>query len=986
MEAKKEAVGGISLIDSVFAWSIRDVLNRDLYKKKVTKIPETFSTIKSYMNAFVPSLLEETHADLLSSIMSLSGAPTCEILTVETSKDHKPPKDLFYQIMYRGAYEPVAGDIIALTDVRPKCIDDLNRARNSYLIAYVLGSKQESSDMLPILTSKLINGGRQLVGKNIKSKSDTLFAVYLMNMTTNIRIWKALNSELGANTNLFKNVLQPANSSHGDNSCTICISKENFCPALSTRWPTMCSDLNQSQDAAVLKCISLSKCHHQNTVQLIWGPPGTGKTKTVGLSLFALFNLKCRTLTCAPTNIAVVEVTTRLLRLVNQSMDYGKYGLGDIILFGNRGRLKIDNYDYLLEVFLDHRARILSKCFAPLSGWKHWLESMIDLLEDPNKQYLLYLQLIRERCNDNGEDSDARSSASDDDNDLPTFEEFVKEKHYTLYLKMKRERYNDDSEDSDNRKSSSNVDNDVLTFEEFVKEKQNYIGENLKVCMVNLYTHLPTSCISLMVVKDMIRATDFLESIKSLLCQGVGIANERFQSVLKNCVHILRSLRAFSVPNSNDGQTIKNLCLQNACLIFCTASSSAKLHTEGMNPLELLVIDEAAQLKECESAIPLQLPSIRHAILIGDERQLPAMVKSKIYNAIQVNSLTFCNFCFCTTEYTRIKKKVSVGVISPYKTQVNAIQERVREYSTGYLAGTDFSLSVRSVDGFQGGEEDVIIISTVRSNGNGSIGFLSNRQRANVVLTRARHCLWILGNGATLSNSDSIWKKLIIDAKNRDCFYNADEDNKLSQAIASALVDLGQIQFLLNSDSLLFRNAKWKVCFDNEFYNSIRKIKDPEIRRKVISLMIKLSSGWRQSHEEKVYAGTSGQLLEKYEVDGLLNLIWTVDILQENSQHVQIIKIWDIVLLSDVPKLAMRLDIIFGSYTVQKMNRCKQRSAEGDNVVPIRWPVECSSSCSESDPLEFLSTPLSCLTLSDKPAEKSTETSNRCVIAFVDEA
>lgn len=181
---------------------------------QVTKIPETFSTIKNYMNAFVPSLLEETHADLLSSIMSLSGAPTCEILTVETSKDHKPPKDLFYQIMYRGAYEPVAGDIIALTNVRPKCIDDLNRARNSYLIAYVLGSKQESSDMLPILTSKLINGGRQLVGKNIKSKSDTLFAVYLMNMTTNIRIWKALNSELGANTNLFKNVLQPANSSH----------------------------------------------------------------------------------------------------------------------------------------------------------------------------------------------------------------------------------------------------------------------------------------------------------------------------------------------------------------------------------------------------------------------------------------------------------------------------------------------------------------------------------------------------------------------------------------------------------------------------------------------------------------------------------------------------------------------------------------------------------------------------------------------------
>lgn len=181
---------------------------------QVTKIPETFSTLKSYMNAFVPSLLEETHADLLSSIMSLSGAPTCEILKVEICKEHKPPKDLFYQIMYRGAYEPEAGDLIALTHLRPKCIDDLKRDRNSYRIAYVLGAKQKSSDMLPILTSKPINGGGQLVGKYIKSKSDTLFAVYLMNMTTNIRVWKALNSELGANTNLFRNVLQPANSSH----------------------------------------------------------------------------------------------------------------------------------------------------------------------------------------------------------------------------------------------------------------------------------------------------------------------------------------------------------------------------------------------------------------------------------------------------------------------------------------------------------------------------------------------------------------------------------------------------------------------------------------------------------------------------------------------------------------------------------------------------------------------------------------------------
>jgi len=49
-----------------------------------------------------------------------------------------------------------------------------------------------------------------------------------------------------------------------------------------------------------------------------------------------------------------------------------------------------------------------------------------------------------------------------------------------------------------------------------------------------------------------------------------------------------------------------------------------------MIPLELLIIDEAAQLKECEALIPLQLPGIRHAVLIGDEYQLPALVKSNV--------------------------------------------------------------------------------------------------------------------------------------------------------------------------------------------------------------------------------------------------------------------------------------------------------------------------------------------------------------------
>ncbi|BBG93688.1 hypothetical protein Prudu_001774 [Prunus dulcis] len=54
------------------------------------------------------------------------------------------------------------------------------------------------------------------------------------------------------------------------------------------------------------------------------------------------------------------------------------------------------------------------------------------------------------------------------------------------------------------------------------------------------------------------------------------------------------------------------------------------------------------------------------------------------------------------------------------------------------------------------------------------------------------YCLWILGNEGTLTNSNSIWKKLILDAKKRDCFYNADDDKNLAQVLAAARLELNQ--------------------------------------------------------------------------------------------------------------------------------------------------------------------------------------------------
>lgn len=178
-----------------------------------------------------------------------------------------------------------------------------------------------------------------------------------------------------------------------------------------------------------------------------------------------------------------------------------------------------------------------------------------------------------------------------------------------------------------------------------------------------------------------------------------------------------------------------------------------------------------------------------------------------LFCGLSINSFLFV---FVLESFAK-KQTVTVGCISPYKAQVDAIQEKLGDRFNQNANGWSFSVNVRSVDGFQGSEEDVIIFSAVRCNSRGSVGFLSSHERANVALTRARHCLWIVGNKDTLIKSGSVWSTLVYDAENRGCVYNARDNKHLAQAMVHALVELADFGSLLKSDSILFKEAKWKV-------------------------------------------------------------------------------------------------------------------------------------------------------------------------------
>ncbi len=84
----------------------------------------------------------------------------------------------------------------------------------------------------------------------------------------------------------------------------------------------------------------------------------------------------------------------------------------------------------------------------------------------------------------------------------------------------------------------------------------------------------------------------------------------------------------------------------------------------------------------------------------------------------------------------------AIALISPYSAQVRFLRSRI----------SDPAVEIDSVDGFQGREKEAVILSLVRSNVEGDLGFLTDTRRMNVAMTRARRKLAVIGDSATLSS------------------------------------------------------------------------------------------------------------------------------------------------------------------------------------------------------------------------------------------
>ena len=120
-------------------------------------------------------------------------------------------------------------------------------------------------------------------------------------------------------------------------------------------------------------------------------------------------------------------------------------------------------------------------------------------------------------------------------------------------------------------------------------------------------------------------------------------------------------------------------------------------------------------------------------------------------------------------------ERIDFGIITPYRGQARLIRRLLKMQH--YFRKLKRHITIGTVDGFQGQERDVIIISLVRDNTEGNIGFLRDLRRMNVAMTRARMKLIIVGNSQTLSRH-KFYRSLIEHIKEKGDFIEAAVDNQ----------------------------------------------------------------------------------------------------------------------------------------------------------------------------------------------------------------
>lgn len=527
--------------------------------------------------------------------------------------------------------------------------------------------------------------------------------------------------------------------------------------------------INEAQARSVLRCI------HTKGLSKIHGPPGTGKTKTIAAMVGAILSTspsqsKEKILICAPSNLAVDNVTSRIrdgvMGLNGKRLEVG------IVRVGRRSKIGKDLYDLTVEGMI---LKDLMKVEPPEFGSNTDSSESSD--EDNAFKTEFFLQAAAEASVRITEvEPVPKSCLSSSSKEL-----LLKGARAFIKRQALRERLYDG--EFNFASSTEQMCDPTAHYEEayskYYKEKFNEILNDSQVICATL-----SSSALLFAVRDLQVKTVIIDEASqcaepaaliplqfgSTNCIQVGDAQQLPPTVIAR-VACDRGFNTSLFERLDGGKRDSESYSDFLDIQYRMHSEISKFPSE---------VFYKGRLKN-SSMSPDYFKKNWHSLnkmfgpysffdVVGRETR----VGTSYNNADEANAvLKLVKFL-----QTLSSPIPTVGIISPYIAQTKLIRKFL---STHDVLGNNIRVS--SVDGFQGQEKDIIIFSCVRASGfGGKLGFLADERRVNVALTRAKYSLWIVGDSKTLA-INKIWKTLVENSKLRERYFPASAiQNKTNSA------------------------------------------------------------------------------------------------------------------------------------------------------------------------------------------------------------
>ncbi|GBM79031.1 putative helicase senataxin [Araneus ventricosus] len=473
-------------------------------------------------------------------------------------------------------------------------------------------------------------------------------------------------------------------------------------------------DYNYSQMMAIEGIGSeMLKQDPKPKIILLQGPPGTGKTHTIiGLLEKLTLNSKFRTLVVAPSNAAIDEIGSRLLYLSRSNsrnearIRFVRVGLPDQI------NTKLKSYT------LDEKATKL---------FKDYNEKTRKTIKEENEKLRKQIGELKKQKQD-----------------------------YSIERKIKI--YQDELKKGEEKLASKSVDHRLLwSFKRQVLRESNVILSTLGSCAQTIlnscFGPVARDNISCCIMDEASQCTE----TEALLPLMFGISKLIMVGDHQQLPATVSSKTAAAYGYERSMFERFHLYFSKHCNFnpIYMLNTQFRMHSEICKfPSQhfydnLLSTDPHNDIRDENFALH---PYIVYDIVDSQESDSS---NSKT-NCTEAHAIV--DIC---SQILNMDSHSSIGIITPYQAQ-RTLYSKALGHNSMYR-----HLEVNTVDGFQGREKDIIIVSCVRANGGtGGIGFLSCPKRLNVAITRACKCLIICVHSKTLVQNED-WRKLIDDARNR---------------------------------------------------------------------------------------------------------------------------------------------------------------------------------------------------------------------------